>query len=117
MFFSYGVIRCRPPTSRRESYSQYLSGIREGALNSASLTLLHPPANGGATYPEFPFWDQERHHSTPVWPVRDTVKRFFIGSTPDGLPAAAAQPKIASFVAYFCNTSPYPNQVIDGFPC
>ena len=67
--------------------------------------------------PEFPFWDQERHHSTPVWPVRDTVKRFFIGSTPDGLPAAAAQPKIASFVAYFCNTSPYPNQVIDGFPC
>src|ERR1017187_9886955 len=25
---------------------------------------------------------------------RDTVKRFFIGSTPDGLPSAAAQSKI-----------------------
>jgi hypothetical protein len=65
--------------------------------------------------PEFPFWPQERHHSTPVSPVRDTVKRFFIESTPDGLPPAPAQPKIAPFVAYFCNTSAYPNQLIDGF--
>ena len=36
----------------------------------------------------------------------DTVKRFFIGSTPDGLPSAAAQSKITPFVAYCCNTSP-----------
>src|ERR1019366_3360243 len=43
---------------------------------------------------EFPFWPRKRNHSTPVWPFRDTVKRFFIGSTPDGLPAAAASPKL-----------------------
>src|SRR5271166_3697348 len=67
--------------------------------------------------PEFPFWPQERHHSTPVSPVRDIVKRFFIGSTPDGLPSAPVQPKIAPFVAYFYNTSPYPSQFIDGFRC
>jgi hypothetical protein len=61
--------------------------------------------------PEFPFWPRKRHHSTPVSPVRDTIKRFFIGSAPYDLPSAAAQPKIAPFVAYFCNTSPSPNQL------
>src|SRR5271157_3470744 len=68
-------------------------------------------------HPEFPFWPRQCHHGTPVSPVRDTVKRVFYRSTLDGLPAAAAQPKIAPFVAYFCNTSPYPNQLIDGFRC
>src|ERR1035441_8091985 len=34
---------------------------------------------------------------------------IFIGNTPDGLPSTPAQPKIAPFVAYFCNTSPSPN--------
>ena len=33
------------------------------------------------------------------------MKRFVIGSTPDGLPSTAAQPKIAPFVAYFWNFS------------
>jgi hypothetical protein len=31
---------------------------------------------------------------------------IFIGSTPDGLPSI---PKMAPFVACFCNTSPQPN--------
>jgi hypothetical protein len=33
------------------------------------------------------------------------VKRFVIGSTPNGLPSTPAQRKIAPFVAYFCNTN------------
>jgi hypothetical protein len=35
-----------------------------------------------AMEPEFPFWRRKRNHSTPVSPVRDTVKRLFIGNTP-----------------------------------
>src|ERR1035441_2471587 len=71
----------------------------------------------GKYKPGFPFWPRKRHHSTPFLPVRDTVKPFVIGSTPDGLPSAPVQPKIAPFVAYFCNTSPYSNQLIDGSRC
>src|ERR1035437_6095393 len=70
-----------------------------------------------ATKPEFPFWPQERHHSTPVSPVRDTVKQFVIGSTPDGVPSPTSTARNCPFAAYFCNTSPYPNQLIDGFRC
>src|SRR5208283_2653782 len=44
--------------------------------------------------PEFPFLARKRHHSTPVSPVRDTVKGFFYWSTPVGLPSAPVQPKL-----------------------
>src|ERR1022692_3465264 len=67
--------------------------------------------------PEFPFCPQERHHSTPVSPVRDTVKQFVIGSTPDGVPSPTSTARNCPFAAYVCNTSPYPNQLIDGFRC
>src|ERR1022692_1523358 len=70
-----------------------------------------------ALNPEFPFLPQQQHDSTLVSLVSNTVKRFFYRSTPDGLPSAPVQPKIALFVAYFCNTSPYSNQLIDGFRC
>src|ERR1039458_1562419 len=80
------------------------------AVRYASVTRRLPSRN-------LLFDLDQRHHSTPVSPVRDIVKRFAIGSTPDGLPSTPAQCKIAPFVAYFCNTSPYPNQLIDGFRC
>ena len=44
-------------------------------------------------------------------------KAVFIGSTPDGLRSTPPQPKIAPFVAYFCNTSPYPNPAVDRLRC
>src|SRR5580704_681851 len=44
-------------------------------------------------------------------------KASFIGSTPDGLPSPPGQHKIAPFVAYFRNPSPYPNPAVDRFRC
>src|ERR1019366_8111061 len=65
----------------------------------------------------FLFPPKKPQNVPPVSLVRDTVKRFFYRSTPDGLPSAPVQPKITPFVACFCNTSPYSNQLIDGFRC
>src|ERR1019366_3811995 len=66
---------------------------------------------------EFPFFGYE--NSATVQPSRlfAYCKAIFIGSTPDGLPSTPAQHKIAPFVAYFCNTSPYPNPAVDRFRC
>ena len=58
-----------------------------GQIRSPSRELASKVTASQAHKPEFPFWPQERHHSTPVSPVRNTVERFFIGSIPDGLPA------------------------------
>jgi hypothetical protein len=57
--------------------------------------------------------------STIVHPSRlfEYCKAIFFVSTPHGLPSTPAQPKIAPFVAYFCNTSPYPNPAVDRFHC
>jgi hypothetical protein len=49
------------------------------------------------------FWPQEWRHSTPVSPVRATVKRLFIGSAPGALLSAPVQLKIAPLVTWFCN--------------
>jgi hypothetical protein len=78
---------------------------------------MQEPVAANHTIRNFLSWPQERHHITPVSPVRGTAKRLFIGSTPDGLPPAPVQPKVAPFVASFSNTSPYSSLFIDGFRC
>jgi hypothetical protein len=56
----------------------------------------------------FLFDFENGRHFTPISPVRDTVKRFFIGSTPDGLPSVTATPGLPILRPFFCKTSPRP---------
>src|SRR5208337_3876487 len=82
---------------------------------SRSSTCSPPPFDLILFSRNFLFDLEKRHHNTPVSSVRDSVKRFVIGSTPDGLPSTPAQPKIGPFVTYFCNTSPYSNPAVARF--
>src|ERR1017187_4814499 len=102
----------KPRVFITDSQSWEMSGSGGGA-NGAWGAQTHGgarPQTAETIKPEFPFWPQKPHHSTPVSPVRNTVKRLSFGSTPDDLPSAAAQPEMAPDSARFCNTSPYPTR-------
>src|ERR1019366_4466673 len=68
--------------------------------------------------PEFPFWPRKRHHSTPVWLVRDTVKRFSSGALPTVChPHQHSPPKLPHLWPTFATPLLTPTPAVDRFRC
>src|ERR1019366_941918 len=68
--------------------------------------------------PEFPFWPRKRHHSTPVWLVRDTVKRFSSGALPTVChPHQHSPPKLPHLWPTFATPLLTLNPAVDRFRC